>query len=198
MSSLPKPHFTPEAYLERERQAPYKSEYIGGEIFAMSGASREHNLITSNINRELSTQLRGRPCETYASDMRVQTGPRGQFFYPDVVAVCGEPRFRDEQVDTLLNPTVIVEVLSRSTEAFDRGEKFIYYRRLDSLQEYLLVSQESYRIEHFVRQPDGQWLLSEAAGSEATVSLPSIGGTLALADVYEKVGLPPEQPEEAS
>src|SRR5206468_6291774 len=117
------------------------SEYINGQIYAMSGASREHNLIVVNLIRELSSQLRGRPCEVYASDMRVKVRPTGMYTYPDVVAVCGEPRFEDEQVDTLVNPAVIVEVLSPSTEAYDRGQKFAHYRKLESLTEYVLVAQ---------------------------------------------------------
>ena len=127
--------YTPEQYLELERKAPYKNEFVNGHIYAMSGASRAHNLITGNTHREVSSQLRGRPCETYVSDMRVKVNTTGLYTYPDVVVVCGEIRFDDAQKDTLLNPTVLIEVLSPSTEAYDRGEKFAHYRRLASLQE---------------------------------------------------------------
>ena len=127
--------YTPEQYLELERKAPYKNEFVNGQIYAMPGASRAHNLITGNTHREVSSQLRGRPCETYVSDMRVKVNTTGLYTYPDVVVVCGEIRFDDAQKDTLLNPTVLIEVLSPSTEAYDRGEKFAHYRRLASLQE---------------------------------------------------------------
>src|SRR2546423_7792204 len=121
MSSQTKTYFTPEQYLALEREAEYKSEYINGQIYAMSGASREHNLIAVNIVSELHALLRGQPCEAYMSDMRVKVSQTGMYTYPDVVAVCGGPRFEDEHGDTLINPTVIVEVLSPSTEAYDRG-----------------------------------------------------------------------------
>src|SRR5438045_3140164 len=147
MSLQPKTYLTPDRYLAIEREADYKSEYFGGEMFMMAGASEQHNLITTNVVREFSTQLKGRPCKAYANDMRVKVAPTGLFTYPDVVVACGDIHFDDEQKDTLTNPTVIIEVLSKSTEAYDRGEKFVHYRRLDSLQEYLLVSQDQYRIE---------------------------------------------------
>lgn len=133
--------YTASDYLSFERACPdIRHEFIQGQIEAMAGASRAHNLITSNIARHLGNQLEGRPCETYASDMRVRTA--STYTYPDVVVVCGEPEFEDGERDTLLNPTVIVEVLSRSTEAWDRGEKSFQYRALPSIQDYLLVSQE--------------------------------------------------------
>lgn len=187
MSSQPQLRYTPEEYLMRERQAEYKSEYLAGEIFAMSGASERHNLIAGNIFAAFHAQLRGRPCRAYVNDMRVKVSTTGLYTYPDVVALCGEPQFDDEQKDTLLNPTVIVEVLSPSTEAYDRGGKFGHYRKLASLAEYVLVSQEESHIEHYVRQPDNQWLLSEASGLQEAVQLPSINCTLALSEVYEKV-----------
>lgn len=183
------PRYTAEQYLMLERKAAYKSEYINGQIIAMSGASRAHNLIAGNIYREISLQLRGRPCEVYISDMRVKVSLTGLYTYPDVVAVCGDIRFDDEQNDTLLNPTVIVEVLSPSTEAYDRGEKFAHYRRLESLQEYLLVAQDKVCVEHYVRQGD-QWVLSEISSSSDTVHLASIGCEVALKEVYDKVEFP--------
>lgn len=182
----PKSRYTAEEYLARERKAEYKSEFVNGMIVAMAGANRSHSLILVNLSREVSRQLLGRPCETYTSDMRVRVSPTGLYTYPDLVAVCGEALFDDEHLDTLLNPTVIVEVLSPSTEAYDRGEKFAHYRRLESLREYVLVSQDKVRIESYVRQ-GAQWLLSEAGGLDDTVKLESIGCDLVLRDIYDKV-----------
>jgi len=187
MPSPPKPGYTPEEYLALEREAEYRSEYFAGEVFAMSGASERHNLIVSNIVAALHTQFRKRPCKVYASDMRVKVSATGLYTYPDVVALCEEAQFDDDQKDTLLNPTVIIEVLSPSTEAYDRGEKFAHYRKLTSLAEYVLISQDKPHVEHYVRQPDNQWLLSEASRLQDTVRLPSISSTLVLAEIYEKV-----------
>lgn len=178
--------YSPEEYLALERKADGKNEYVHGQIIAMAGASRLHNLLAGNLYRELSQQLRGRPCEAYISDMRVKVSPTGLYTYPDVVVVCGPIRFEDVHNDTLLNPTVLVEVLSASTEAYDRGDKFAHYRRLESLQDYLLVSQDKVRLEHYVRQ-GSQWVLSEASTLEETLHLASIGCDVALRDVYEKV-----------
>lgn len=181
-----RPHLDPAIYLDLERRSEVRSEWLDGEVVAMTGGSREHNLIVGNLVGELRAQLKRRPCEVYPSDLRVRV-PAGLYTYPDVVVACGEPRFEDEHRDTLLNPTLLVEVLSRSTEAYDRGEKFERYRTLDSLAEYLLVSQTRPHVEQFLRQPDGRWLLAEATGLEATIDLPSIGCRLALAEVYERV-----------
>ena len=185
-SVVMQPRYTPEEYLALERKAEYKSEYVNGEIIAMAGASRQHNLIAGNLYREISQQLRGRPCEAYISDMRVKVSHTGLYAYPDVVVVCGEIRFEAASNDTLLNPLVIVEVLSASTEAYDRGEKFAHYRRLESLQEYLLVAQDKIRIEHYVRQGT-QWVLSEVSDLHDTVHLASIGCDVVLQEVYDKV-----------
>lgn len=197
MSSLAQVRYTPEQYLAREREAQYKSEYINGYIFAMVGASREHNLITSNVNRELNLQLRGRPCETYASDMRVNLSLTGMYAYPDVVVVCGEPHFDDAHRDNLLNPTVIVEVLSDSTEAYDRGEKFAHCRRLASISDYVLIAQDKVCVEHYVRQGE-QWVFSEFSDFNGTVPLASIGCHLMLRDIYDKVPFPPDDEAGAS
>jgi len=143
MSALPKPFVTPEQYLEIERKADYKSEYHSGQVFAMAGASREHNLLVGSIVRRLGNLLDGRPCETYPSDMRVLVSATGLYTYPDVSVACGEPEFLDGSLDVLLNPLLIVEVLSPSTESYDRGAKFALYQRLPSLQEYVLVSQNA-------------------------------------------------------
>jgi Uma2 family endonuclease len=187
-SAAVKTRFTPEQYLALERKAAFKSEYVDGCIRAMAGASRAHNLIAVNLSREISSQLKDRPCETYAGDMRVRTGPSGLYTYPDVVVVCGEPRFEDDELDTLLNPTMIVEVLSPSTEADDRGHKFASYRRLTSLQEYVLVAQDRRSVERYTRQDDA-WLLTDLNGPEDMLRLASIHVDIALSEIYAKVPL---------
>jgi Uma2 family endonuclease len=187
MASLPTTYLPPEEYLALERKAEFKSEYIDGVMVAMPGASRRHNLIVVNLAREFSQQLRARPCEAYTSDMRVRVPSPRIYPYPDVVVVCGEPQFEDEQVDTLLNPTLIVEVLSESPERYDRGRKFGLYRTIDSLAEYLLVAQDECRIEQYVKQPDGGWLLSDHHALAAMINLSSIQCQLALNEVYDKV-----------
>jgi Uma2 family endonuclease len=163
MSVVLKPRYTPEQYLDIERAADYKSEYFDGEIFAMAGASEEHNTITFNLSGALVPQLRGTGCRGYAGDMRVKVDASGLYTYPDVVVVCGERHFTDDHLDTLTNPTLIVEVLSPSTEGYDRGQKFANYRRIPSLETYVLVAQDRAHIEKFERRPDGQWLLSRRA-----------------------------------
>jgi Uma2 family endonuclease len=173
-------------YLAFERQVETRNEYLAGEIFAMTGASRAHNLIAGNIFREIGTQLRKRPCEVYTADMRVRT-PAGLFTYPDVVAVCGEPRFDDPHLDTLLNPTLIVEVLSSSTAADDRGAKAAQYRSIPSLAEHVLVSQDQIRIERWTRQRADEWRLEELAALDQLLELSAIGCRLLVADVYERV-----------
>ena len=189
MSSQAHKHYTPKEYLALERQAQCKSEYYAGDIFAMAGASRWRNLIVANVVGERRSQLKGRPCATYPSDMRVKISPTGLYTYPDVTVVCGEAEFEDSQQDTLLNPTLIVEVLSESTEAYDRGGKFAHYRKLASLAEYVLIAQTKPHIEHYVRQPDNRWLLSEADTLRDAIHLPSIDCHLALAEVYDKVDI---------
>lgn len=186
MTAVAKRRLTAEEYLAIERKTEFRSEYFAGEIFAMSGASREHNLIASNLNREIGEQLKDRPCEIYPSDMRVRV-PSGLYTYPDVVVVCGSPKFDDDHVDTLLNPLVLIEVLSESTADYDRGTKFKHYRQITSLREYVLVYQESAQIEHFVLGSDGKWSLTEIAGLDKTLSLESIECLIPLAEVYRKV-----------
>lgn len=190
MSSNPRPHINPEEYLAIERKSEFRSEYIDGEILAMTGASRNHNLIVANSIGELRQQLKNRPCELYTSDMRVRISSANIYTYPDVVAVCGEPQFEDSFVDTLLNPTLIIEVLSDSTESYDRGKKSAYYRTLESLAEYILIAQDEYRIEQYVKQNQGRWLLLETRSLDATIELPSIQCVLAPKEVYDRVKLP--------
>ena len=189
MSTAAAPRYTPEEYLARERAAEYKSEYVNGFIVAMTGASRAHNVISVNIGGELRGQLKGRPCEVYSGDMRVKVNATGTYRYPDIAVACGDITFEDAELDMLHDPMVIIKVLSPSTELIDRGEKFAHYRRLASLREYLLVSQETPHIEQFVRRCDG-WLLSEAGGLDASVHLTSIDCMLPLREVYDKVRFP--------
>ncbi len=183
----PKTPLSPEDYLSWERAEEVKHEYRDGEIVAMTGASREHILISSSITGVLYRQLEDRPCEIYPNDMRVWLPQTKRYVYPDLSVVCGEPQFGDDYLDNLLNPLVVIEVLSPSTEGYDRGEKFHHYRTIPSLREYLLIAQDAYRIEHFVRQGEQHWLLTVADGLAASVYLPSIDCTLRLADVYKKV-----------
>ena len=190
MSSQPRTLLSSEEYLTLDRRSEYRSEYLNGEVIAMTGASRKHNLIVANLTRELTQQLRGKACELYPNDMRVKVPSSRLYTYPDVVIVCGEPKFEDEYVDTLINPILIIEVLSESTESYDRGKKFGYYRTVESLAEYLLIAQDEYKIEQYVKQTDGRWLLSEASSLEGTVELVSIQCLLALKDVYDRVLLP--------
>jgi Uma2 family endonuclease len=192
MSAVPEPLLTPLEYLTRERKAETKSEYLRGEVFAMSGASREHNLIAGNVAGELRQQLRDRKCEVYQSDMRVKVAPTGLYTYPDVTVACGEPEFEDAEVDTLLNPKVLVEVLSPSTADYDRGGKFTHYRRLPSLQEYVLISQDRPLVEHYVRQGQDEWLLTEVSSLQDALVLPTIDCRLPLSEIYLKVSFPSE------
>jgi len=187
MSTQPTPRLTSAEYLALERSADIKGEFFDGEIFAMAGASREHNLIVGNFIRELGNQLRNGPCEVYPGDMRVKVDATGLYTYPDVVVACEKPTFEDDYVDTLLNPTLLVEVLSESTEKYDRGKKSGHYRQLASLQEYVLVSQDEPHVEHYARQNDGHWILTEASGLEASIELPAVGGLLLLSEVYARV-----------
>lgn len=189
MPPIADPRSTPEEYLVRERRAQYRSEYVDGRVYAMAGASRAHNLVAGNVFAELRAQMRGKPCEAYVSDMRVKVSRTGLYTYPDVVAVCGEPRFEDGHVDTLLNPTLIVEVLSGSTEGYDRGEKFSHYRRLESLREYVLVAQDRVRVEHFARHGE-HWMLTESSDPDGALALPALDCAIALRAVYERVELP--------
>jgi Uma2 family endonuclease len=184
-----KRRYTPEEYLALERKAPYKSEYYRGEIFAMSGVSREHNQIAGNIYRSLGNQFEDRPCEAFIADLRVRVLPTGLYTYPDVAALCGEPRFEDEEVDTLLNPSLVVEVLSPSTEDYDRKKKFDHYRRIDSLREYVLVSQDRVRVERFTRQ-GRDWLLTIFERRDETLGLASVNAEIPLRAIYARVEVP--------
>ena len=179
-------HLTPEEYLAFERKATTKHEYLNGQIVAMSGASFAHNFLTMNTANQLYNQLIGGECQVATSDMRVKVTQIDSYFYPDVVVVCGEPRAEDDTFDTLLNPTVVVEVLSPSTETYDRGEKFEHYQQIASLKEYVLISQDKIRVKHYRRQ-ETEWLQTEFQGLEDVLYLLSIGCELRLQDIYRRV-----------
>lgn len=192
MATLQNARVTPEEYLERERQADYKSEYWNGKIVAMAGGSEQHSLISVNISGELRARLKDKPCRTYSSDLRVRT-TRTRYFYPDISVVCGEPEFADEAADMLTNPGVLVEVLSPSTEDKDRGLKFVFYQQIPMLTDYVLVSQDEPLIEHYARQGNDRWLLTNLRGLDAVLRLPSIGCELPLSEVYARVEFPPAE-----
>jgi Uma2 family endonuclease len=187
MAAQPRVYLTVAEYLARERVGDTKHEFFAGQVYALAGGSEQHNLIAGNVLASLHAQVRKRSCTVYPSDMRLKIPRTNLYTYADVSVVCGQAQFEDAQRDILLNPSVIIEVLSPSTENYDRGKKFQNYRTLDSAREYLLIAQDTHHIEHYIRQPDNQWLLSEADTLDATIELPTISCTLALADVYEKV-----------
>ncbi len=177
----------PEEYLMMERQAEYRSEYFDGDTFAMAGASRRHNVIVSNIVRILGNQLLDRRCNVYASDMRVKIEKIRKYTYPDVVVACDDERFEDDMRDSLLNPIVIFEVLSDSTEAYDQGEKFTHYQAIDSLVEYILVSQSPYSVEQFVKQNTRIWTYYKFDQENDVLPLQAIHCEIILEDMYKKV-----------
>jgi Uma2 family endonuclease len=187
MSSRLNSNLTPEEYLAFERSSEERHEYVDGELFAMGEASERHNLIVVNCGGEIRAQFKGRLCKAYTNDMRVRIVGTSRYVYPDVAAVCGPAQFDDEENDTLINPNLIIEVLSKSTEAYVRGEKFEDYRRIDTLMEYILVAQDKPHIEQFSRQPNGQWLFTSTSGLEASIDLTSVGCRLSLAEIYDKV-----------
>ncbi len=188
MSALPKRLFTPEEYLMLENQAGYKSQYVAGEIYAMAGAEPEHIDIVTNIDFALKTLFGERPCKSYTTDLRVRVAAGEMYTYPDLVALCGEPLFdRSSHPAVLLNPQVIFEVLSPSTETFDRGEKFVRYRSLESLTDYVLVAADSMRVEHLTRQADRSWTMTEYCQPGDRVPLRPLGLDLTLAQIYRHI-----------
>jgi Uma2 family endonuclease len=190
MSAQRKPFLSVAAYLAAEREASYKSEYVLGEVFAMAGGSYDHGAIAANLIASLARLLSGGPCNAVGSDVRIQAGESGAFYYPDFSITCGEPVFRpDGRRDTVTNPIVVIEVLSPSTEASDRGVKFAWYRRIASLQEYILVAQDAPRVEIF-RRTDLGWLMADFEGLRAVASLVSIDCAIPLADIYRRVEFP--------
>jgi Uma2 family endonuclease len=187
MATQPKKRYSPEEYLALERSSGTKHEYFNGEIFAMSGASSRHILIVTNLVTGLWSRLRQGPCRVFSTDLRVKVDTTGLYTYPDVVVLCGPPEFSDEQKDTLLNPALIIEVLSDSTKDYDRGGKFEQYRTIGSFAEYLLVAQDRPHVEHYIRQTDGSWVLHETNRLEDTIQLKSAPCSLPLSEIYDKI-----------
>jgi Uma2 family endonuclease len=189
-----KPFISPEEYLRLERAANYKSEYLGGEIFAMAGGSANHSVIAANTIRELGNRLGGKECLPYTSDLRIRISATGLYTYPDVSVVCGSRKYADEGDDTIVNPALNVEVLSDSTEAYDRGTKFAHYRRIPSLREYVLISQSRPTVEVFSRQTDGTWLLTPVSGLDSAVRLPALDVEIRLGEIFLGVEFPEQPP----
>jgi Uma2 family endonuclease len=187
MSTVPKHFITPEEYLHRERQAEHRSEYYRGEMFAMAGASANHNLIVLNTGSHLREQLKSKPCRVYPSDLKLRVEATGLFTYPDLSIVCGEPRLESDHGDVLLNPVVLVEVLSDSTEAYDRGKKFEHYRTIPSLQHYVLITQDRHSIDCFTRSNGESWNLTSCKGLSGKITLEAIECELLGSEVYDKV-----------
>ena len=193
MSLQPKPQLQFADWLAAERASDQgRTEYLDGEVFAMAGDSEAHNLICGNVLRELGSRFKGRPCYVYTSDMKVRIESANLGAYPDVTAVCGERPFWDARRDIITNPTLIVEVLSGSTETYDRGDKFAYYRALPSLRAYLLLAQHRVGAELFLRQPGGDWLLSTFTDRSDEIPLLALDTVLPLAEVYDKVEFAPD------
>jgi len=180
-------HISPEEYLTGEREGDMRHEYFAGEVFAMAGASREHNQISTNIVRLLGNQLLEKPCSVFASDMKVKIQKKKKYSYPDIVVVCEKEEYEDEHNDVLLNPVVLIEILSDSTEAYDRGDKFSHYQEIPSFTEYILVSQYTLKIERFTRQPNTSWVYTIYQGEEDILSVETIDCELPLVEVYRKV-----------
>jgi Uma2 family endonuclease len=198
--TLPEPsrRLSEAEYLKLERAAEFKSEFFDGDLFAMASGTPQHSLIATNLAREVGNRLKGGHSVPYNADLRIKIEATGLYTYPDLSVICGSLKFAEGTDDTVMNPTVLVEVLSDSTEAYDRGKKFEHYRQIPTLQEYLLVSQKEPRIEQFTHQPDGRWLLNEAAGLDAGLELPSLRITLSLAEVFSKVNFVPTPIRSAS
>jgi Uma2 family endonuclease len=190
MSSQPSTILTPEEYLEIERRAEWKSEYFQGEMVEAPHVNRRHVLIVTNLICGLSQRLKQRPCGVYASNLRLRVAATDFYTYPDVMVICGHPQMHGDQDDIALNPVLIVEVLSESTEAYDRGKKFEQYRTLPSLCEYLLVAQDAPRIEQWIRQPDDNWLRAETSGTDVSIQLASVDCVLPLSEIYHKIEWP--------
>lgn len=182
MATFPKQHLTPEEYLAQERLADFKSEYFNGEAFAMAGTNSRRAQIVSNLIFEFRRKSQ---CRVWANDVRLNIGSTGLFTYPDVMVICDEPQFLDQAFDTLLNPTALVEVLSDSTKNYDRGEKFEHYRKIDSLREYLTIAQDKIHIEHYIREPDSRWVLTEYSNRSASLEI--LGVTYTAGAIYEEV-----------
>jgi Uma2 family endonuclease len=187
MSSQATTYLSPEEYLEIERKAESKSEYFNGEMFAMSGGTPPHAWITVNVAGELRQQVKGKPCRVASSDLRLRVSPTGLYTYPDVMVICGDLQLTDGRKDTVMNPSVIVEVLSESTQDYDRGRKFEHYRTLPSLSDYLMVAQDKPHVEHWMRQAENRGLLVEYHDLGQMIEIPSIGCLLPMAEIYDNI-----------
>ncbi|MBE7467967.1 MAG: Uma2 family endonuclease [Anaerolineae bacterium] len=187
MVANPQKYYSPEEYLALEETAEYRSEYYRGEIFAMAGGSANHNRIAGNIYLELRETLEGKSCEAFITDMRLHIKKNSLYTYPDVMVVCGRIEYIKGRTDTLTNPVVIIEVLSDSTQAYDRGAKFELYRAIESLQDYVLVDQARVHVEYFHKLEDGRWLLEEFNELEAVLRLEAVNVELPLSRVYQRV-----------
>ncbi len=194
MTAQRKPKLTVAEYLAIERRAEFKSEFYDGEMFAMAGASRHHNIVNENLSTEIGTRLKGGRCRTLSRDQRVRIERSGLYCYPDLVIVCGPPEYAAEDPDTLINPQVVVEVLSDSTERYDRTTKFRHYQQLTSVQEYVLVAQDEPLCERYSRQADGSWTVVSFVGLEATLELKSVPIRIPLAEIFTGVTFPDPPP----
>jgi Uma2 family endonuclease len=184
---------TSQEYLAIERAADFKSEFFDGEMFAMAVISKDHSRITVNLTGGFHAAMRGKDCELFSSDLRVKVSANGLYTYPDLTIVCGPVDVEDEQADVLLNPTLIIEVLSPGTERYDRGKKFDLYRELDSLKEYVLISQDQYRVEQFLRGNGSEWGYRVAFKEDDIVEFPSVGCSISIKDIYARVAFPPDE-----
>lgn len=187
MVAQPIATMTEEEYLAFERASDTKHEYLDGRVYAMAGASLKHGRIIKNTSGRLFTRLLGGPCEAITNDLRVRISATGLNTYPDIVVLCGEPQLTDDYLDTLLNPTVLIEVLSPSTAYNDRGMKWYHYQHIESLQEFVMIAQDAPRIEHYVRQEDGRWIFAAVIGLESVIEFSSLGCKLTLAEIYANV-----------
>jgi len=193
MSAQHVARLSPEEYLRIDRAADYRSEYVDGEMFAMSGGSNRHSFLITRLSKELQDAVEEAGCEVATATLRLQVDPKGPYFYPDLMVVCGD--HSSELTDIVTNPILIVEVLSPSTERWDRTGKFDHYKRLKSLQQYVLVSQDEMRVEWFTRRADGMWMYESASGEEGVCTLRSINATFPLARLYRRFNIPPILPE---
>lgn len=198
MSVAPKRRLTPQEYLAIERKAEFRSEFFNGEMFAMAGAREPHNRVKENLAGEIYHRLKGSQCRSYSSDMRVKVSATGLYTYPDIVIVCGKGEFEDEHVDTLLNPQVIIEVLSESTANYDRGKKLRRYKQIASLQEYALVAQDEPAIHRYIRKPNGEWTQDSVEGVEQEFGFATLPVKVPLKDIYAGVSFPKEADPQSS
>jgi Uma2 family endonuclease len=196
---LSRPKVTPSEYLAMERSSEQKHEYLGGRIYAMAGASPKHNLVCGNLIRSMGERLRSRHCAVMPSDQHVYVEATDLGTYPDVIVLCGPGKFHRDFPQSLINPSILVEVLSPSTEAYDRGAKFDHYAQLESLREYVLVATDRFAVDHFVREADGTWRLTTVRGLDGVLRLPSLDVAVSLTEIYENLDLvAPEGIEEPS